>query len=318
MGNDLIDGGADQDSAHFVQSTAGVVVNLSATTLTVGLAVVAPGTAYDGMGGTDTLINIEGVRGSDFADYIRGSDIVSRREVFRGDAGNDTIDGGAGTEDFASYSDVPGQLGGVNVTLSNGAASVNDRKGGTDTLINIEGIGGTHVNDTLTGGIGNQWFSGNGGNDTIDGGAGLDWVTYFGAPSGVTVNLNLNTATDGYNGASNKLQLGGIDTLSNIENAEGSDFNDSLSGNSGANELRGRLGNDTINGLGGFDKADYGGVAAGYTFSRSGGSFVSISGPDGTDTLSGIEQLVFDDRVLNSVINEDFNADGKSDILWRK
>jgi Ca2+-binding RTX toxin-like protein len=324
-GNDTLDGGAGSDEARFQQSTAGVIVNLGASAITVNGATVAASTAKDGMGGTDTLISIENVRGSDFADYIRGSDDTSVRQFFSGDAGNDTIDGGAGI-DFASYSNVPLVLGGITAFIENGSGTVNDRLGGTDTLTNIEGLSGTHSNDTLTGGLGDQWLRGRGGSDTLDGGPGNDWVTYTGDPSGVTVNLNSGTATDGWNGLGGLLALGGTDTLISIENAEGSDYADSLTGSNGPNELRGRSGDDALNGLGGddiiqggggWDTAIYSASRGGYSISKS-GTTTTVSGPDGTDTLTGVERLQFSDVLVKTGPSAlDLNADNKSDILLR-
>ena len=121
-GNDTLDGGGGSDEAQFQQSNAGAIVNLSAGSITVNSVTVAAGTANDGMGGTDTLISIEQARGSDFNDYFRGSDNVSVRETFTGDAGSDTIDGGAGI-DFASYSNTALILGGMNAFLENGSGT---------------------------------------------------------------------------------------------------------------------------------------------------------------------------------------------------
>jgi Ca2+-binding RTX toxin-like protein len=45
----------------------------------------------------------------------------------------------------------------------------------------------------------------------------------------------------------------GTDTLTSIENLVGSDFNDTLTGDAGANVLDGGLGDDTLNGGGGAD-----------------------------------------------------------------
>ena len=106
--------------------------------------------------------------------------------------------------------------------------------GGTDTLINVEGLTGTNSNDTLTGGMGDQWFRGRGGSDTINGGSGNDWVTYSSDPSGVSIDLSTGIATDGFNGVGGFLALGGTDTLTSIENAEGSDYGDFITGNNGA------------------------------------------------------------------------------------
>jgi hypothetical protein len=90
--------------------------------------------------------------------------------------------GGAGIG-IADYSNVPPHLG-FDVFIAslapdaNGKVLVNNRLGGTDTLINIKGLAGTHGADSLTGGAGDEYFRGNGGDDTIDGGAGNDWVFY--------------------------------------------------------------------------------------------------------------------------------------------
>ncbi|MBK8387429.1 MAG: hypothetical protein IPL11_18310 [Candidatus Accumulibacter sp.] len=63
------------------------------------------GTVSDGFGGTDTLANIENVRGSrDFNDSITGSTANNKLEGLWGNdsldtgGGNDTLDGGAGVD----------------------------------------------------------------------------------------------------------------------------------------------------------------------------------------------------------------------------
>ncbi|GAB6142468.1 hypothetical protein JCM14076_31980 [Methylosoma difficile] len=81
--------------------------------------------------------------------------------------------------------------------------------------------------------------------DYIDGRAGNDTVSYDSAIAAVTVNL---ATTVGQN------TLGaGIDTLVNIENLKGSQFNDNLTGNAGANTLDGGLGIDVLSGGAGND-----------------------------------------------------------------
>ncbi|MEM7166559.1 MAG: LamG-like jellyroll fold domain-containing protein, partial [Planctomycetota bacterium] len=72
--------------------------------------------------------------------------------------------------------------------------------------------------------------------DTIDGGAGTDTVDYSGAGAAVTVDLDAGTATGG----------GGTDSLLNVEGIIGSAFDDTLTGDSGANTIDGGLGNDII------------------------------------------------------------------------
>jgi Ca2+-binding RTX toxin-like protein len=72
--------------------------------------------------------------------------------------------------------------------------------------------------DHLSGGDGNDFISGGAGNNIIDGGAGEDTIFYGFAQHGVTVDLSHNIAAD--NG------FGGTDTLTNIEDVQGSAFDD--------------------------------------------------------------------------------------------
>lgn len=72
------------------------------------------------------------------------------------------------------------------------------------------------------------------GNDLLDGGLGIDTASYVSATAGVTVNLAVL-------GQQNTVNAG-FDTLSNIENLIGSNFNDTLTGYSTANSLIGGLG----------------------------------------------------------------------------
>ncbi len=82
-------------------------------------------------------------------------------------------------------------------------------------------------------------------NNVIDGLTGLDTVSYEVATAGVNVSLAQTTAQN--TGGS------GSDTLRNIENITGSNYNDNLTGNSAANTLNGGLGNDVLTGGAGKD-----------------------------------------------------------------
>ena len=198
-------------------STAGVIASL-----VTGIV------SSDGDGGTDTLSNIEGLYGSKFNDRLIGGNAANGvtvgdglSEIFRGDAGNDTIDGGQGYDRVDYTSSTAGVVVTLNDTLD-GTAS--DGLGGTDVLRNIEGVRGSAFNDTLTGSdtAAFESFEGREGNDSIDGKGGIDRVDYQNSKGAVTVNLAANTASDGY---------GGTDTLLNIESVRGSrDFNDSITG----------------------------------------------------------------------------------------
>src|SRR5258706_16419675 len=96
--------------------------------------------------------------------------------------------------------------------------------------------------------------TGNPGIRFIDGGDGTDTVDYDGyAWSAVTANLATGIVTGG--------GIGGVGsaTLVSIERFVGGDYNDSITGSSGANERFGAGGNDTIDGGGGGGRLGGGG-----------------------------------------------------------
>ncbi|WP_434605066.1 retention module-containing protein [Pseudomonas sp. R1-7] len=100
-------------------------------------------------------------------------------------------------------------------------------------------------NNTLHGEAGNDLLYSGTGNDLLDGGTGNDTASYAHATAGVTVNLGLLAAQN---------TLGaGTDTLAGIENLVGSNFNDTLTGDSAGNRIDGGLGHDVLNGGGGDD-----------------------------------------------------------------
>ena len=113
-GNDTLDGGvfadrlndSDANFASYRASTAGVNVELSGMT---GNGDTGFGTAMDGMGGTDTLMNISRVIGSAYNDTLTGSSALVF-EVFNGGAGNDIIDGGPITNTANQGQQQPGNL----------------------------------------------------------------------------------------------------------------------------------------------------------------------------------------------------------------
>ena len=82
-----------------------------------------------------------------------------------------------------------------------------------------------------------------------------------------------------------------------IENAVGGIRNDILIGNAASNRLEGGPGNDTLNGGDGVDMAVFSGGRSAYTITRS-GAVTTVSGPSGTDTLTNVERLTFDDRMV--------------------
>jgi Ca2+-binding RTX toxin-like protein len=193
-GNDTIDGGMGFDRTDYTDSTGAVNVTLGGA---------SAGTASDGWGGTDTLINIEEARGSAYNDILTGSD-SGVYESFEGRGGNDIIDGKGGF-DRANYSTSP-----ASVTVNLLASAAIDGWGGTDTLINVEGVRGSAFNDLLTGDVQNNYLEGRSGNDIIDGGAGVDTAAYNGNRAYYVV----TKTTAGWTVTSS---AEGADTLTNIE-----------------------------------------------------------------------------------------------------
>lgn len=320
-GNDTLDGGVitdrvrytDGNILNYASSPAAVVVNLQA------------GRAVDGHGSTDIVRNVTFITGTAFADTFFGSG-EPLFEFFTPGLGDDFVDGGALSAagfNRIGYADAPAA---VRVSLAAGTASGG---GGNDTLANINQVRGSRFNDTLTGSDRTdvvEAFEDWGGNDTIDGAGGDDEIIYtFGATRGVVVDLSAQRAQDARDGT---------DVLMNIENVRGSPLADSIRGSALANVLRGQEGadslyggggndalwgesgddllagedgndslagaegNDTLQGGTGVDTATFSATRAQATLTRGANGLTVASTPDGTDSLEGIERIVFADRKL--------------------
>jgi Ca2+-binding RTX toxin-like protein len=270
-GADTLIGGDGNDTADYSASTAGANVNLKL------------GTGLGGDAEGDKLTGVENVIGTAFADTLMG-DVGTNNLIgglgndhFYGSGGGDHFDGGVG-KDWIDYRNATGN---VNVNLVTGQGHGDIAEG--DTYVSIENIRGGKGDDTLIGddnanviygGQGADHIEGGGGNDMIytaggydyvDGGAGLDTLSY--ADSWDKVVVNLETGIGQYGSASR-------DTIINIENLVGSKFDDTLTGDAGANILNGGAGNDVLHGGGGAD-----------TLIGGAGADV-LDGGDGIDTAS--------------------------------
>lgn len=293
-GNDTIDGGSGVNTIDYSNSNTNYV-NLNSQDVDENY-----GVAYKVTGEVDELSNIQNVIGSPYDEYIFGNtgDNILRgnggNDVLYSFGGNDVLDGGSGI-DIASYAE--GQIGGVNVNLNSGIA--HDSLGGTDTLISIENVIGSGFDDVLIGDSGDNVITGLAGNDYIDGGGGSNTASYqdvysdMGLPqqTGVVANLSTGIASDGY---------GTTDTLVNIQNLIGSNFDDTLIGNDGDNVLTGMGGNDILIGGGGVDTAVYNTFLGNQSITADDvtGS-VYVYSAEGSDTLSQIEKIQFTDTVMN-------------------
>jgi Ca2+-binding RTX toxin-like protein len=245
---------------------------------------------------------------------------VGLKEHIYGHSGNDLLVGGGGADlldggDGVDTADYRTSSAAVSVDLATNSGSGGDAEG--DTLYFIENISGSAFddilsgessanllqgmggNDQLFGGEGDDLLQGGEGADVIDGGAGTDTADYSTALSGVTVSLASPSAGTG--------DAEG-DTFVSVENLLGSDFADTLTGNSDTNHLSGVDGDDTLSGMGGIDY---------------------LVGGAGSDTLTGgteADVFVFkagfgDDTVTDflagedSIWLEDVGFDDFSDVL---
>ena len=237
-------------------------------------------------GATDQIANVEGFNagssadtfylyyGGESADGGGGGDSIS---AYYG--GGDTLAGGDGADSIYAYDYYSAQPGD---SVSGGA--------GDDTITVYE-YGGA----TVSGGSGDDNMS------MIWGSGELD---YSADPSGVTVDLGADTATDGW---------GGHDTISGFESVIGSDFGDTLTANgadgllsggagddsltaAGGNEtLVGGAGNDTlVGGAGFYNIADYSNDPGGVTVDLSAGT--ATDGFGGHDSLVGINAVIGSDH----------------------
>jgi Ca2+-binding RTX toxin-like protein len=285
-GSDQLDGGAGTDRASYINSAAGLVVDLSFIAANTGEAA------------GDTYIAIEGLEGSNHNDDLRGdnnantilghagNDMLYGRggndslfggadnDILIGGAGGDALDGGNG-QDEARYH----QAGvGIKADLLNSAVNTGEAAG--DTYASIENLFGSNFADTLSGDDFANVIAGHGGNDTLfgrggadtllggdgddnliggagvdtyNGGNGIDRVQYQDSAIGLRVDL--------FNPATNTGDAAG-ETYTLVEDIVASSGDDSLFGNASANKLFGfdgvdrvfgRAGNDTLFGGNGND-----------------------------------------------------------------
>ncbi|WP_052954958.1 calcium-binding protein [Microvirga vignae] len=220
----------------------------------------------------------------------------SGSETFRGDAGDDYLDGGAGI-DTALYSTSEA----VTVDLRNTGWQLTSAATGSDRLINIENVTsfgaagdtliGSNADNVLTSNGGNDILEGGLGDDILDGGNDEDTARYTGSAAAV-VSLELQGQgqdTHGY----------GFDTLIGIENLFGGSGNDIFTGDNNANRLSGNAGNDVLNQKenDGNDVLDGGSGIDTVSFSGSAGATISLALTSaqttayGSDILIGIENL---------------------------
>ena len=250
-----------------------------------------------GEGGEDRLIgqgDVDSLFGGPADDeLLAGAGEAITTEGLIGGPGDDLLDGGPGL-DTAQFFDAPR---GVSVSLRDGVATGH----GADTLVGVEGVGGSNFDDVIEGdGGGNGLFgqagddrifglgsgdfrsgeqdviAGDDGDDLLVGGGGADVASYLRIPVPVRVDLAAGTASGQ-----------GADELRGIEGTWGSRDDDVLLGDAGANQIVGGFGDDDLRGRGGRDVAVFADVLGPVTVDLAAGSATGA----GTDTLAGFEEV---------------------------
>ncbi len=257
-------GGAGSDTVDYSNSAA-VVVNLHA------------GQGFDNHAAGDTYDSIENLIGgagndtffaSEAANSFTGNGGVNRVNYEHSTAGvTINLSTGQGSGGFATgdrYATIQNATGSSHddTFVANNQGNNFQGGAGTDTVSYANSTGAVTVNllintgtgsdatadsyssmENAIGGAGNDTFISGTGANRFDGLGGVNTLSYAGSTA---VNVNLETsAASGGNAAG--------DTFINIQNLTGSDGNDTLSGDAGANVLTGGAGNDTLNGGAGDD-----------------------------------------------------------------
>ena len=222
-GADQIDGGAGYDLVDYGNSTAGVNVNLTASSQSGGFAA------------GDRLVGVEAVWGSRYGDTIIGNS--GYNEIHGGD-GNDLLGGGAG------FDRLNGGAGDDAFLLNIADNDWMSGESGTDSLSVSANLRGTYAIDMQAG--------------TTSAGATFDSVEKLSVttPDNVARQINL-TITGGDHGdfvqlysSAGWLHFNGGSGDDNVTGGAGKDV---ISGGAGNDYLRGALGNDTLTGGSGAD-----------------------------------------------------------------
>lgn len=221
-GADEIHGGGGFDNLRYNLAAGsgypgGVTVTFSTTEAGSGLAI-------DMTGATDVFTGIESVTATEFDDILIGG---LGDQFFTALDGSDYIEGGADF-DRSTYRQDASYGGNLGVVMlhdaDGGERTITDGWGNTDTLLDIEWIVGTGVDDTLYGNNESERLEGLGGDDNLRGFGGND--TLLGGDGGdVIIGDAGNDIMEGGAGNDALTSAGGIDILTGGLDADDFAFN---------------------------------------------------------------------------------------------
>jgi serralysin len=306
-GNDTIDGGLGNDTANY-----------SALTRVVTLG--AFGVVTKGSLGTDTLVKVETIVGSnllgDTVDHSGASVAPATGTITNLTTGAVTVSGTAFplplSFTVSQFEHVIGS-GFADSITGNAANNSLNGGGGNDTIFGLAGndtLNGEGGNDTLDGGTGNDLLNGGVGDDSLNGGDNND--TLIGSVGFDTINGGLGIDTATYSTLTNVVTLGafgilskgalGVDSLIGVESIVGSSLLGDTVDHSGASAAPATgtitnltTGTVTVTGTAAplpltFSVSQFENViGSGFADSITGNTANnSLSGGGGNDTISGL------------------------------
>lgn len=323
---DKLDGGsAGSDTLSYQQSREAVNVSLGQLAENSGVdsGFIVFSVDAGGDAGGDRARGFENLLGSEFADVLTGD---REDNIIEGGFGGDRIDGGAGL-DTAKYT---GSKSAVHIDLLQEAfqnpLNINDSDNGfiivgstvvsggdslDDRLKSIENLIGSNFSDRLIGDNNDNVLEGGRGViDIIVGNEGADTASYSSSATGVTVSLAQAVESSGVLSGFIILDdtAGGDavgDQLMSIENLEGSEFADHLTGNTSANILTGNGGDDLLY-AGREGDVLNGGSGDDTLFSGIDGD--KFDGGEGLDTLSYADSFFAVTVDLSQLVEDDENS----------
>lgn len=268
----------------------------------------------DGKADSSTLV------GTDSADTLTGTEL---NDEIKGGAGNDTLDGGVGGDILIGGAGDDTLIGGDNGT---------DAKG--RMLIDIARYDGNRADYTVTQNENGSYtvMSTADGTDTLTGIEGIQFADAF-------VSLQISTESKDFDsdGEVDLTIVRGTDfgDILNYASAtgayqiEGAGGDDTITGGSGDDTLEGNGGSDKLYGGEGTDRARFSGNKSGYTISEeltddasgtvtgvADAKYYTVTKGSEVDTLVGIEELVFADKLVKlgalaaQVTTKDVDTDG--------